>query len=273
MPHIETTSGVRIHYEERGGGIPLVLVHGWSTSAVVWRFQGELARCSRVISVDLRGHGESSAPPTGYTIADLADDLADLFAALDLTGAVLLGWSLGAQVVLTSCRALRDRLAGLVLVGGTPRFTAAGDWPYGLPAREPRGMELALRRDYQRTMGGFFRSMFAPGELSREQENRVAREVVMPGRLPPAAVASATLSILASADLRDVLPAVDRPVLLLHGSEDTICPAGASRYMAEHLADARLVLLEGMGHAPFLSHPDDFNRILRAFLEELHGRH
>ena len=122
-------------------------------------------------------------------------------------------------------------------------------------------------------MGGFFRQMFVPGELTREQENRIAREVVIPGRLPERDVALAALEILATADLREMLPVVDRPVLLIHGEADTICLPGASRYMSEQLPQAKLVKLSGVGHAPFLSRPEEFNGILSGFLEALHGRH
>lgn len=273
MPFLETPGGVSIHYEESGTGRPLVLVHGWATSGAVWRFQAPLAEAFRLITVDLRGHGRSSSPSSDYGLTDLTDDLVALFDELALTDAVLLGWSLGAQVVLTAFPRLRERLAGLALVGGTPRFTLADGYDYGLPPSEPRGMGLGVRRDFQKTMGGFFRQMFAPGELTREQENRIAREIVIPGRLPEPDVALATLDILSTADLREMLPVVDRPVLLIHGEADTICLPGASRYMAEKLPLAKLVKLSGVGHAPFLSRPDEFNGILSGFLEDLHGRH
>ncbi len=273
MPLFETPSGISIHYEGSGTGRPLVLVHGWATSGVVWRFQQPLAEACRLITVDLRGHGRSGSPLSGYGLTELTDDLASLFDELSLQDAVLLGWSLGAQVVLAAFPYLRERLTGLVLVGGTPRFTLAEGYEDGHPPSEPRGMGVGVRRDFQKTMGGFFRRMFAPGELSREQENRIAREIVIPGRLPEPSVALATLDILSTADLRAMLPAVDRPVLLIHGENDTICLPGASRYMAQHLPDARLVELQGTGHAPFLSRPDEFNRILSGFLREVYGEY
>ena len=128
-------------------------------------------------------------------------------------------------------------------------------------------MGVRLKRDYQRTMGEFFRSMFAPRELVREMENRIAREIVIPGRLPSPEVAKAALDELSTADQRDELTALELPVLLIHGEADTICLPDASRFMASQLPDATLVTLPGMGHAPFLSHPAEFNRILREFLE------
>ncbi len=273
MPFIDTTSGVRLHYREKGEGRPLVLLHGWSSSAAVWHFQEQLVYRCRLISVDLRGHGDSSAPPVGYGLADLAGDLVELFIELDLHEALLLGWSLGAQLAMAVFPQLRERLSGLILVGATPRFTLAADWSYGVPASEPRWIAKGLKRNYEQTLGDFFRSMFAPGELSRAEENRIAREIVMPGKLPEPAVAIATLDILATADLRNGLAGIDRPVLIIHGAADTICLAGAASYMAEQLPFADLHILAGLGHAPFLSRPDEFNKLLENFLQVSHGRY
>ena len=259
-----------IHYEEKGTGRPLVLIHGWAMSGRVWAFQRELASDFRLITVDLRGHGRSAVPPGPFRLSDLADDLAALFEHLDLNGATLLGWSLGAQVALRAFHPLRERLSALILVGGTPKFTADGENDAGLPSREVRGLELRLKRDYTKTMGEFFRQMFAPGELSREQENRIAREIVMGSRLPEPEVARDGLGILVSEDLRGLLSGVDRPTLLIHGEEDTICPPAAARLMAERLPDARLLMLPGTGHAPFLSRPEEFNALVAGFMREIH---
>ncbi|HEY6006768.1 MAG TPA: alpha/beta fold hydrolase, partial [Geobacteraceae bacterium] len=125
-------------------------------------------------------------------------------------------------------------------------------------------------RDYAGTMGEFFRSMFAPGELGRAQENRVAREIVMRGRLPQPSAAQRTLDTLAAADLRALLPHVDRPVLLVHGSDDTVCLPAAASFMAQQLPAADLRMFEGCGHAPFLSHPEEFNAVLAQFLAGLY---
>jgi pimeloyl-[acyl-carrier protein] methyl ester esterase len=69
-----------------------------------------------------------------------------------------------------------------------------------------------------------------------------------------------------------MLPAVDLPALVIHGSADTICPAGVAHYLVERIADARLMVFDGAGHAPFLSRPDEFNAIVREFLQEVYGR-
>ena len=270
MPFIETDAEIEIYYEETGQGRPLVMLHGWAGSGRLWRFQEELADSFRLIIPDLRGHGRSIAPTEGFSLDDLVNDIVTLFERLELIDAILLGWSLGSQIAIAAFPRLREWLAGLILVGATARFTATDDYPHGLQATEPRGMGLRLKRDFTGTMDDFFRSMFAKGELNPEQEGRIAREILAEGRLPAPKAAHAALAILASTDLRERLPEIDRPVLIIHGSADAVCPPGAARYLAERLPDARLVEIAGAGHAPSLSRPDQFNAILREFLRKGH---
>ena len=272
MAYLEASDSVSLHYSVAGSGRPIVFVHGWAMSGRVWRFQAEtFSGDHRVVVFDLRGHGFSSSPPEDeYGLEALTSDLCAVVEHLDLRGAVLVGWSLGAQVVLAAARRLRERLAALVLVGGTPKFTADADYPHGLAATEVRGMSLRLKRNYVKTMGEFFHGMFAADELSRELYQRIVHEIVMGGKLPQPPAALATLASLASADLRPILPDIELPVLLIHGSADTICLPDASRYMAERLPQASLVEMPGIGHAPFLSRPAEFERLLREFLTEIH---
>jgi pimeloyl-[acyl-carrier protein] methyl ester esterase len=241
-------------------------------SGTVWRFQREaLAARWRVITLDLQGHGLSPAGD-GQTLTALADGVARLCTRLQLHDATLIGWSLGAQVALAAASILAERLAALVLVGGTPKFTSSPDYPHGLPTDEVRGMALRLRRNYVKTMGDFFRGMFSDNELSHDQYQRIVHEIVLGGRLPDEGIARQTLDILLQADLRPRLAGINLPVLLIHGTEDTICPAAASAYMAEKLPNAALRLMEGTGHAPFLSRPAAFNLLLQDFLRSIHDR-
>ncbi|GFO61583.1 O-methylpimelyl-ACP methylesterase [Geomonas silvestris] len=268
MPDVGIDSGVSLHYDEIGSGRPVVFVHGWAMSGRVWRFQHSLAQSFRLVLLDQRGHGHSSAG-SGYGLADFSGDLVSFVEQLDLRDVVLVGWSMGVQVALEAFPKLRDRLAGVVLVGGTPRFTSCDGYPHGKPPVEVKGLGLRLRRDYQKTMGDFFRGMFAEAEMDAAQYQRIVHEIVMGGKSPDHEAAQLALQILSSADLREGLCGIDRPVLLVHGAEDGICPVGASQYMAERLPQAELKVMEGCGHAPFMTRPQEFNRVLQDFLARL----
>ncbi|UPU36851.1 alpha/beta fold hydrolase [Geomonas paludis] len=257
-----------LHFQEIGAGRPVVFVHGWAMSGRAWRFQQELQDAGRLIFLDLRGHGHS-APASSYTIDDYASDLAAFFEELALQDAVLVGWSMGVQVALQAFPALRSRLAGMVLVGGNARYASCDDYPHGKAPVEVKGMGLRLRRDHQKTMGDFFKGMFAEGELDHDLYQRIVHEIVLGGRSADREAVMQSLNILSTADLRAQLPQVDRPVLVIHGDQDTVCTVAASEYLAQHLPMARLEIFQGCGHAPFMTRPQRFNAVLREFIAGL----
>jgi pimeloyl-[acyl-carrier protein] methyl ester esterase len=224
-------------------------VHGWSRSgADLAGLASRLEDRFRVVRPDLRGHGRSTPGPASLEL--LAADLAAV-AEAEPAGAVLLGWSLGGLVALAALPRLRARLRGLVLLGATPRFTVGDAWPHGQPARAVEGLALRVRRQPARACVRFLEDCFAPGELDEAGRGRLAPLFAAPPPDPAAALAG--LEILASADLRAALAAVDLPLLVIHGEADPIVPAGAGRALAAAVPGAELAVLPGAGHAPFLS--------------------
>lgn len=267
MRQFPLCDGRTLSYREAGEGRPLVLVHGWSMSSAVFdEVLQELGADYRVLAPDLRGHG-ASAPGAAYALADFAGDLAEWMDGLELADAVLLGWSLGGMTCLEAYPALGRRVRQLVLVGTTPRFAAASDWEHGLPEGQIRSMARNLRRNYHKTMGDFFSLQFAPGETSRERGRAIIEFAVREGSLPEPAVAAAALETLRTADLREQLDAVACPVLIIQGEADPITRPGAAAWLAENLSQARLELIPGVGHAPFLSRPELVFGLLREVLQ------
>jgi pimeloyl-[acyl-carrier protein] methyl ester esterase len=266
MKKLTLADGRSLAWREAGSGPPLVLLHGWSMSSAVFaEVIEELAADFRLLAPDLRGHG-ASAPGAGYALADFAADLADWLQTLDLHDAALAGWSLGGQVALELVPAVRDRLRRLILVGTTPRFTAAADWPAGLPDLQVRALARDLRRHYLKTMGDFFALQFAGEAMSRERYRRLVDFAVRAGRLPEPETALAALETLRTADQRGALAGIDLPVLVQHGELDRITLPAAAGYLAAQLPAATLELWPGVGHAPFLSRPREVCRRWREFL-------
>ena len=111
--YFNTADSAHLYYEVRGTGRPLVLIHGWQCSHVFWqRNVDELARDFTVVTLDLRGHGNSSKGLHGITIKQFACDVYDLINYLDLKDAVVMGWSMGGPFrILTSSG--RNRLKAL----------------------------------------------------------------------------------------------------------------------------------------------------------------
>ena len=129
----ELPAGGRIRILEEGSGKPILFVHGWPTNANAWKLQLEgLSEWHRVLAIDLRGFGESSAAPSP-TIALLARDVRDLLDAEDLDDVLLIGWSMGGCVVMSYCGQFgRHRLRGIGIVDVSPKLWPAEDWPLGV---------------------------------------------------------------------------------------------------------------------------------------------
>jgi len=255
-----------------GDGVPLLFLHGWGMSGMAWRFQSPLASRYRLIVPDLPGYGDSPLhSPDLWTTTSLAGLLATILDGLVDEPPVIVGWSLGSLVAIRFLLQYPEKSRGVVLVGGTARFLATDGYDAGLPPREIRGLALRLRRNYGDTLGGFFSRMFCEGELDRDQYQKIVREIILPGRQPSLDVALRGLDLLATEDLRGELPRIDHPCLILHGLGDTITPPSSARYLADHLPHATLQYLPGIGHAPFLSRPEEFNALVSSFIDEVSG--
>jgi pimeloyl-ACP methyl ester carboxylesterase len=245
MPFIELEEGRRLFYESRGEGRPVVLVHGWSASHVLWREQvEELAPVCRTITYDQRGHGLSSDCDGPYTMSAYGRDLAELLERLELEDVVLVGWSMGAVVALELFRRpARTRVGKLVLLSGSPRLTKATGWPYGFDLAELRGLRMAMAADRAATTRAFLGALM--GATHRDSMLDLVTGVAM--EVPLAAAVESFQSEL-EADLRGVLEDIDVPTLVVHGDEDHPVCLGASDFMLQHLRRGERVQLPSCGH-------------------------
>lgn len=266
MPWYSNINGDSLWYEERGSGPAIVLIHGWCMSSAVWQLQLEsLSRSFRVIAPDLRGHGRSAPSSYGYGFDSYVADIAELFHQLDLGETLLVGWSLGAQIVLQSFARLREKVAGMGLISGTPRFTAAADFPCALGTIEADGMAVKLRRNTARALEGFVGRMFAPGELDDPTLSAQIIDLLAAIPVPETGIALQALQALVEADMRCILPCIDVPTLIVNGDRDVICLPGASAYMAQIIVNCQHIVMPGCGHAPFLTRSMAFDMALTDF--------
>lgn len=266
MPWYQNRRGEQLWYEDEGAGCPVVFVHGWCMSSAVWKYQFDgLADSKRLLAPDLRGHGRSRGISGHLNFDSFAKDLVDLFEVLDLSKAVLVGWSMGAQIALRSCAELSGRLAGMVLVSATPRFTASDDFPHGLAGNEASGMRLKVQRNTQRALDGFYTRLFAEGELEDHSSASEIRQLLSTIPLPDTAAVLDALDALARTDMRNLLATITIPTLIMNGAQDRICLPQASSYLKEHIPDAEQIVFPRCGHAPFLTHSHQFNAELIRF--------
>lgn len=247
----------------RGEGRDLVLLHGWGlhggifdalTDALVTRY--------RITQVDLPGHGCSRGVELSSDPARLAADIA----AAVPDHAHWLGWSMGGLAALQHAADHPQGPRSMILVAATPRFVADSDWP-GMDPCTLDAFAAGLRSDFSGTLHRFL-ALQVHGTANRTTLLRRLTDQLQRCPTPTAATLTAGLSMLTHTDLRPRLEEVVTPTLLLYGGHDRIVPAAAGAATAQHLHDARLHCFPRAGHAPFLSHPDEFVSVLDPWLDE-----
>lgn len=251
-----------MYVESSGKGPDLFLVHGWGMHGGIWHgLTDALARNFRVHAVDLPGMGYSP-PSTLDTLPRLAARLADL---LPPQSAVC-GWSLGGQVAMRLALAHPEKVSRLVLVASTPRFVSGSDWQFGVDGAVFGEFADQVIQDYQTTMGRFLALQAFGGESSRELIRELRERFSMRPE-PNRHSLQQALQMLLLTDLREEIAQLRQPILLMHGDRDTLAPVGAAHWMAGRIPHARLRVIHGASHAPFLSHPAAFLHEMTDFLE------
>ncbi|MCX5716514.1 MAG: alpha/beta hydrolase [Candidatus Omnitrophica bacterium] len=99
-------------------------------------------------------------------------------------------------------------------------------------------------------------------------ETAAAARFIKEQRLPDKKTAIGVLDELAALDLKDTLQKINIPTLIVHGEKDDVCPLGAGRFLHDNIKGSRLSVIEGAGHMPFYTRPEEFNRILEGFLSD-----
>jgi len=259
MDEIEV-AGLRITFERVGEGPPLVLLHGILGDSRVWRRQlDELQDEFTVVAWDAPGCGRSSDPPETFRLPEYADCLAGFVDALDLGRPHVLGLSLGGVLALELYRRHPTLPMTLVLAA------AYAGWAGSLPAevveqRLAQGLrEADLPPD--RWVPGWI-----PGLLTESAPPEMVDEVVaMMSEFHPAGYRAMAYA-MAEADLRDVLPLIDVPTLLLWGDADRRSPLSVGENLQAKIPASRLVVLPGVGHLSNVEAAAQFDAQVRTFL-------
>lgn len=250
--------------EAHGHGPPLVLLHGWGMHSGVFEDPAEaLLDRYRVHLVDLPGQGRSPWPEGGIGFEALAAQLRSRLP----TDSVWIGWSLGGllamQVALLAPAAVRH----LVLLCSAPSFVRRPGWPCGMAPSVLRDFHGALRRDHRATLNRFL-ALEVMGTEDAGRQLRILRRLLFQHGQPDPRALDAGLKWLLSVDLRARMQRLRCPLRLLLGRRDRlVSPAsGAATLALVPAADCRI--LDWAGHAPFLSHPREFETALAWALGE-----
>jgi class 3 adenylate cyclase/pimeloyl-ACP methyl ester carboxylesterase len=260
---------VRVAYQVVGEGPrDLVLAPGFvSHLELAWehppyeRFMRRLAAFARVIVFDKRGSGLSDPVGAAATIEERIDDIRAVMDAAGSERADVFGWSEGALMASVFAAGCPERVSAIVLYGSFARGTPAEGYPW---APAPEAWELALREDDDETWGrGLSLLMLAPSAFEDEPLVRWWGRFERLSMSPT--MARAALRLCMQLDIRDVLPTIRVPTLVIHRVDGVPIVEGA-RWIAEQIPDARFVELPGDDHWPWISQPDEIVDEVEEFL-------
>lgn len=270
--YLETRDGTKIYYEDRGEGQPILLVHGWTGSSKFWQKNvPELAKAFRVVTFDLRGHGNSSKVLTGHTIGNYARDVREIIDSLELQEIVLLGWSMGGPVAISYYEQYgrNARLKALGLLDSAVFPFGPADWnSHPLRNFNYEGMHAmfaAYTTDPKNFSIAYTRRMFKQPPSDAEMDWVVAELLKT-----PTCIAQAAYSDYLMSDHAKSLPAIQLPVIVFAADSGIFAKGIAmGEAIANQLAHSAFVPFGDAGHLLFYEQPQKFNTALAEFVKAL----
>ena len=255
--------GLQIAYERAGRGPALILLHGGLSDHREWRAQLDgLSGSNTVIAWDAPGCGSSDDPPETFRMPEYATTLAGFIEALGIEAPTVLGLSWGSTLALELYRLRPDLPRALILTAAYAGW--AGSLPPDVVAKRLQDALRDLAMSPEALARSFLPTLFTD---RASDEMRDGLLTVMTEMRP--AGAQPMLHALAEADLRDVLPRIAVPTLLLYGAEDVRSPLSVAEAMHAAIPTSSLVMLPQVGHQSNVETPRAFNGAVAAFLADL----
>jgi pimeloyl-ACP methyl ester carboxylesterase len=277
VPDIDI-GGTTLHYAASGAGEPILLIPGLGLDHSYYRFgMPLLARHLQVLAVDPRGIGRSTKSPPPYTVEAWADDFAVMIDKLGFAPIHVLGSSLGGSMALALAQRHPGKLKSLIVVGGFSELDRATELNFRLRLRliEKLGMsdEVAdymglwtLTRKFINSDAGYA-TMRANQDIIRANSaisySAFVEALLKWGRCQPGQEQEAKFTTL--------LDSIALPTLVVTSDNDHLIPKELSDLIAARITGAKLVVMPGAGHIPFMEQPAEVARIVLAFLGALDG--
>jgi pimeloyl-ACP methyl ester carboxylesterase len=261
VPKVVLKNGLRLHYQATGDGPPLVLIHGLTGNLAVWHLKivPLLSDHFRVVTYDLRGHGYSDMPPTGYSADDMAEDLLELTDALGIERPVLVGHSYGADIALHYAVQHPDRVDQVIAIeGALPAMVHQRNredwegWDHWVDMLERSGRAVPPER--RSDVAYLLReSLTLPKKWG--PLNGLPRNPKPFLRLLDETTVVSDYERVGNLSL-DRIPTIEVPVVLMYTEDSAFI--GTHDYLLEHLPNARSILLPSTewGHFGPLEQPE-----------------
>ncbi|MFE4667826.1 alpha/beta fold hydrolase [Streptomyces sp. NPDC056716] len=258
MPHAKTSDGVRIAYQVRGSGPPLVLLAGQANDHHWWDgVRDDFTGSRSTITIDYRGTGESDKPRLSYSTERFAADVVAVLDELAVDRADVYGTSMGGRVA--QCLAVRHRRRVRALVLGC---TSAGG-RHGVE-RSPEVRRSLARPDPVEARRALLGLMYTPAWLATHP----GPHHTLGDRTMPAHARRGHRVASDGHDMWDALPGTTSPTLVLHGTDDRLNPTANAPLLAARVPGSRLELIEGGRHAYFEEYRDLAGPLVLEFLDQ-----
>ena len=262
---IATINETKVGYTDQGSGVPLLFVHAFPLSKAMWQPQVEdLAHAYRVITIDLRGHGESETMLWNYSLEDYAADIIGLLDHLEISEAVFIGLSMGGYTLFSLYRTYSARVKALVLAD----TRAQADNRDGKVGRRAMA-QVAVKKGTSTIADLMLPKLLAPSTVQQRPEIvEQVRSMIL--QTKPEGIITDLMAMAARQDSTDLLGKISCPTLIVVGEEDQATPPTESQYIADRIAGSTLVTIPAAGHLSNFEQPASFNQAIRSFLKA-HG--
>jgi pimeloyl-ACP methyl ester carboxylesterase/predicted Zn-dependent protease len=255
---VKLRTGIRMHYAEQGAtdGIPVVLLHGITDSWFSWsRVLPQLDKKYRVYALDLRGHGDTDKPPTGYAMKDFAADVVAFMDAMNIKRATIVGHSMGSFVALQTVMDAPRRVEKLLIMGTAT--TARNNVTQDLIK------EFAVLKD---PLDENFVSDFQVATSSKTVPEDFINGVVRQSMKVPARVWKQAMEGVMAEDYQPNLGKIKVPTLIVWGDRENVFLRPEQEILKTKIANSSLKVYEGAGHSPQWEYPEKFAGDLTQFL-------
>ncbi len=259
-----TVNGIQLGYTDEGRGTPIVLLHAFPLNRAMWEPQVRaLSGRFRVITVDLRGHGESDAQLWNFPLSQYADDVHALLEHLRIPQAVLVGLSMGGYVLFALYRRYPQQARALILAD----TRAQADSDEGRQGRCAMA-QAAFAQGHAPIVDTMLPKLLSPASRDGRPE-LVARVADMIRSTPVSGIIVDCMAMAGRPDFLPLLKDIACPTLVLVGEQDQATPPADARTIADGITGAQLQFIPGAAHLSNLEQPEEFNRAVAEFVGSL----
>lgn len=253
-------NNITIGYGDQGTGLPIVFLHAFPLNRTMWATQEKaLSSQFRIITIDLRGHGESDAPLWRYTLDQSADDVNALLDQLAIQRAVFVGLSMGGYILFEFYRKYAARVKGLILAD----TKAQADTAEGKDGRFQLA-QIAYKRGPSAIADGMIPKLLSPATIQTNPDLvRQVRAMIEGNQI--SGIAGDLMAMAERPDSVPLLSQITCPTQIIVGELDQATPPSDAKLMANQIPNARLTIIPNAAHLANLEQPEAFNHIVSAF--------